>query len=96
MDSELTARRRGLKAAKDFKEYLELVIRIKPAAHQGEWLEACQDIGNGATGQRYCIIAPPGRRQERIYRCWVFIVDHREESHPTLWHAFLCRPSGMG
>ena len=60
MSSELAAQRRGIKAAKNFKEYLEFVIRIKPATHQTEWLEACQDIGNNATGQRYCIIAPPG------------------------------------
>jgi len=60
MSSELTAQRKGIKSAKSFKEYLEFVIRINPAEHQSEWLEACQDIGNEATGQRYCIIAPPG------------------------------------
>jgi predicted phage terminase large subunit-like protein len=60
MNREANLVRRGDKAAKNFKEYLEFVIRIKPAAHQQEWLEACQDIGDKASGQRYCIIAPPG------------------------------------
>ncbi len=60
MNREANLVRRGDKAARDLKEYLEFVIRIKPAAHQQEWLEACQDIGNKASGQRYCIIAPPG------------------------------------
>ncbi len=60
MSREANLVRRGDKAARDLKEYLEFVIRIKPAAHQQEWLEACQDIGNKASGQRYCIIAPPG------------------------------------
>ncbi len=55
-----TIQARARKSAKSLGEYLKFVIRIDPAAHQDRWLEACQDIGDKATGQRYCIIAPPG------------------------------------
>ena len=60
MDREADLVEKGILSEKSFKDYLEFVIRIAPAAHQQPWLEACQDIGNKAQGQRYCIIAPPG------------------------------------
>jgi predicted phage terminase large subunit-like protein len=48
------------RSAKSLRDYLKFVIRIEPKAHQDGWLEACQDIGDNPSGQRYCIIAPPG------------------------------------
>jgi predicted phage terminase large subunit-like protein len=59
-DDLQTIKRRARRSASSLREYLKFVIDITPARHQDGWLEACQDIGDKASGQRYCIIAPPG------------------------------------
>mgnify|MGYP000474286246 CR=1 FL=1 len=59
-DDLRTIQARARKSTTSLHEYLKFVIKIEPKTHQDGWLEACQDIGNAATGQRYCIIAPPG------------------------------------
>ena len=55
-----TIKRKARRSSKNLAAYLKFVVGINPAEHQTGWLEACQDIGNKASGQRYCIIAPPG------------------------------------
>ena len=51
---------KAIRAKSSLAAYLDFVVGIKSQVHQSGWLEACQDIGNAASGQRYCIIAPPG------------------------------------
>ncbi len=55
-----SAQKTAKRSSRYLRDYLKFVIGIEAAEHQQEWLEACQDIGDKATGQRYCIIAPPG------------------------------------
>ncbi|KKL50983.1 hypothetical protein LCGC14_2300040, partial [marine sediment metagenome] len=53
-------KRKARRSSKNLATYLKFIVGINPAEHQNGWLEACQDIGNKASGQKYCIIAPPG------------------------------------
>ncbi len=70
------------KSAKSLADYQRFVIGIEPQPHQDEWLEACQDIGDEASGQRYCIIAPPGAGKSVFigvgFMSWIIGKNHAQ------------------
>lgn len=57
---------RAARARQDFAEFCRFVLKINPAKHQLEWVQALQDIGDNPAGQRVVIIAPPGSGKTQL------------------------------
>ena len=58
---------RGKKASRNFREFVRFIAGFDPAAHEREWIDACQLIGDEPrAGHKFIIIAPPGFGKSQI------------------------------
>jgi len=75
--------RRGERARQNFAEFCRFVLGFTPAAHQKQWIEELQKIGDDPSGRKLIIIAPPGSGKTQLvgvgFTAWM--LGRRPERH---------------